>query len=106
MKKFIALIALSLFSTTLFAGEFPDISIKELQKAIKDGKVAVIGVNGPLLTKRDIFLPQFPSRRMARIWPSTCPRTRTPSWSLIAVAQDAVPISVEPKPPPNSDTKT
>ncbi len=46
MKKLIALISLSLFSTTLFAGEFPDISIKELQKAIKDGKVAVIDVNG------------------------------------------------------------
>ena len=46
MKKLIALISLSLFSTTLFAGEYPDISIKELQKAIKDGKVAVIDVNG------------------------------------------------------------
>ncbi len=46
MKKLIALITLSLFSTTLFAGEYPDISIKELQKAIKDGKVAVIDVNG------------------------------------------------------------
>ena len=46
MKKFISLIIISLFSTTLFAGEFPDISIKELQKAIEDGKVAVIDVNG------------------------------------------------------------
>jgi len=46
MKKIISLVILSLFSTTLFAGEFPDISIKELQKAIKDGKVAVIDVNG------------------------------------------------------------
>lgn len=52
MKKFIALIALSLFSTTLFAGEFPDISIKELQKAIKDGKVAVIDVNGATTYKK------------------------------------------------------
>ena len=40
------MLILSLFSTGLFAGEFPDISIKELQKAIKDGKVAVIDVNG------------------------------------------------------------
>ncbi len=46
MKKLIAVITLSLFSTTVFAGEYPDISIKELQKAIKDGKVAVIDVNG------------------------------------------------------------
>ena len=30
----------------LFAGEYPDISVKELQSAIKKGKVAVIGVNG------------------------------------------------------------
>jgi rhodanese-related sulfurtransferase len=47
MKKIISLFILALFSTTLFAGEYPDISIKELQKAIKDGKVAVIDVNGP-----------------------------------------------------------
>ena len=46
MKKIFSLLILSLFSTGLFAGEFPDISIKELQKAIKDGKVAVIDVNG------------------------------------------------------------
>ena len=52
MKKLIALIALSLFSTSLYAGEFPDISIKELQKAIKDGKVAVIDVNGPTSYKK------------------------------------------------------
>jgi len=52
MKKFIVLIALSLFSTSLFAGEFPDISIKELQKAIKDGKVAVIDVNGATTYKK------------------------------------------------------
>ena len=30
----------------LFAGEYPDISVKELQSAIKKGKVAVIDVNG------------------------------------------------------------
>ena len=52
MKKLIALIALSLFSTSLYAGEFPDISIKELQKAIKDGKVAVIDVNGQTSYKK------------------------------------------------------
>lgn len=46
MKKIIALFVLSLFSSALFAGEYPDISIKELQKAIKSGKVAVIDVNG------------------------------------------------------------
>ena len=34
------------FASNLVAGEYPDISIKELQKAIDAGKVAVIDVNG------------------------------------------------------------
>lgn len=46
MKKILTLFILSLFSFTLYGGEYPDISIKELQKAIKSGKVAVIDVNG------------------------------------------------------------
>ena len=46
MKKIISILILSLFGTALFAGEYPDISIKALQKAIADGKVAVIDVNG------------------------------------------------------------
>ena len=45
MKKIIPII-LSLISINLFAGEYPDISIKELQIAIKKGNVAVIDVNG------------------------------------------------------------
>ena len=45
MKKIIPII-LSLISLNLFAGEYPDISIKELQVAIKKGNVAVIDVNG------------------------------------------------------------
>ena len=46
MKKVISLFIFSLFSTSLFAGEYPDISIKDLQKAISKGEVAVIDVNG------------------------------------------------------------
>lgn len=46
MKKIIPLFILTLFSSFLFAGEYPDISIKELQKAIDKGDVAVIDVNG------------------------------------------------------------
>lgn len=46
MKKIISILILSLFGSSLFAGEYPDISINELQKAIKSGKVAVIDVNG------------------------------------------------------------
>ena len=37
---------LPVLASSLFAGEYPDISVKELQAALKDGKVAVIDVNG------------------------------------------------------------
>lgn len=46
MNKIIPLIVLCLFSSAIFAGEYPDISIKDLQKAISKGKVAIIDVNG------------------------------------------------------------
>ena len=47
MKKLITtLFALALAPIALFAGEFPDISITELKKAIADKKVVVIDVNG------------------------------------------------------------
>ncbi len=45
MKKIIALIAV-IFAVNVQAGEYPDISITDLEKAIKAGKVAVIDVNG------------------------------------------------------------
>ena len=46
MKKILSLFVAALFATTVYAGEYPDISIKDLQAAIKAGKVAVIDVNG------------------------------------------------------------
>jgi rhodanese-related sulfurtransferase len=46
MKKFLGLLAAALVAVTLFAGEYPDISINELKKAISDKKVTVIDVNG------------------------------------------------------------
>lgn len=46
MNKILTYITAFLFSSILYASEFPDISIKELQKAIKNGEVAVIDVNG------------------------------------------------------------
>ena len=46
MKKILTLLISSLFATAIFAGEYPDVSIKDLQKALKAGKVAVIDVNG------------------------------------------------------------
>jgi rhodanese-related sulfurtransferase len=45
MKKLVAL-ALALFAGSLMAAEYPDISIADLKKAIAEGKVAVIDVNG------------------------------------------------------------
>lgn len=47
MKKFLTLLAgASLLAVTALAGEFPDISIAELQASIKEKKVTVIDVNG------------------------------------------------------------
>jgi rhodanese-related sulfurtransferase len=47
MKKLLATVcALALSSIAVFAGEYPDISIAELKKAIADKKVTVIDVNG------------------------------------------------------------
>ena len=46
MKKLLLLLSMCLFSSALFAGEYPDISIAELEKAIESKKVVVIDVNG------------------------------------------------------------
>lgn len=47
MKKLLALATAVMFAaTTAFAGEYPDISIDELEAKIKAGKVTVIDVNG------------------------------------------------------------
>jgi rhodanese-related sulfurtransferase len=46
MKKLIALLAVAFITAPAFAGEYPDISIPELNKAIAEKKVTVIDVNG------------------------------------------------------------
>jgi rhodanese-related sulfurtransferase len=47
MKKILAFVtALALCATSAMAGEFPDISIDELETQIGKGKVTVIDVNG------------------------------------------------------------
>jgi len=46
MIKKLLTIAASLFAITAFAGEYPDISVAELKKAIADKKAVVIDVNG------------------------------------------------------------
>lgn len=46
MKKLIALLASALLVVSATAGEYADISVNALEKAIKAGKVTVIDVNG------------------------------------------------------------
>ncbi|MBP6785552.1 MAG: rhodanese-like domain-containing protein [Verrucomicrobiales bacterium] len=46
MKKILATLACALFATFAVAGEYPDISISELEAAIKKGDVILIDVNG------------------------------------------------------------
>jgi rhodanese-related sulfurtransferase len=47
MKKILALVtAIAFAATSAMAGEFPDISIEELETHIKKGDVTVIDVNG------------------------------------------------------------
>lgn len=46
MKKLLGLFTAALFAFSVIAGEYPDVSIKELKKAIESKKVTVIDVNG------------------------------------------------------------
>ncbi len=46
MKKLFTLLAASFIAVSAYAGEFPDISIADLKKAIADKKVTVIDVMG------------------------------------------------------------
>lgn len=46
MKKILTLLCAAIMGVTAYAGEFPDISITDLKKAIDDKAVTVIDVNG------------------------------------------------------------
>lgn len=46
MKKLFGLLTALALATVVFAGEYPDLSIKELKKAIAEKKVTLIDVNG------------------------------------------------------------
>ncbi|MEQ1838955.1 MAG: rhodanese-like domain-containing protein [Verrucomicrobiales bacterium] len=46
MKKILVTLACALFASFTFAGEYPDISISELEKAIENKEVILIDVNG------------------------------------------------------------
>lgn len=46
MKQILTLVSALFIAATAFAGEYPDISISELKKAIAEKKVTVLDVNG------------------------------------------------------------
>ncbi|MES2707448.1 MAG: rhodanese-like domain-containing protein [Verrucomicrobiota bacterium] len=46
MKKLLTALLSLLFTTSLFAGEFKDISVTDVKKAIAEKKVTLIDVNG------------------------------------------------------------
>jgi rhodanese-related sulfurtransferase len=47
MKKFIALLAASLLTASVYAGEFADISIKDVKAAADAKSAVIIDANGP-----------------------------------------------------------
>ena len=52
MKKLFALFAATFIAASAYAGEFPDISIEDLKKAIEAKKVTIIDVNGAASYKK------------------------------------------------------
>ena len=46
MKKLLTLVATLAIAASMYAGEYPDISIKELKAAIESKKVTLIDANG------------------------------------------------------------
>lgn len=46
MKKLIATLATVVFAASIFAGEFPDISVKEVKALSESKKAVIIDVNG------------------------------------------------------------
>jgi len=46
MKKILGLLTAFVLATVVIAGEYPDVSIKELKKSIESKQVTVIDVNG------------------------------------------------------------
>jgi rhodanese-related sulfurtransferase len=57
MKKLLALIAVAVLAVNVQAGEYPDVTITDLAKAIKAGKVVVIDVNGAASFKNKGHIP-------------------------------------------------
>lgn len=46
MKKILSFLAVALVATSVFAGEFPDVSVKEVKELSKSKKAVLIDVNG------------------------------------------------------------
>ena len=96
MKKLFTLLFSLLFTASVFAGEFPDISIADLKKAIDDKKVTVIDVNGTDSWKAGHVPTAIDFDTAGDKLADKLPRTKTPSWSLIAAVLPAVPTTPPP----------
>jgi rhodanese-related sulfurtransferase len=46
MKKLLTLLATTLITVSVFAGEFPDVSVTQVQKMVESKKAVLIDVNG------------------------------------------------------------
>ena len=98
MKNLIALIAV-IFAVNVQAGEYPDISIADLEKAIKSGKVAVIDVNGANSYAKRGHIPGAVSFSNKDALSQRSPKwAKTPSLWLTAATPVAPPTSVVPPP--------
>ena len=94
MKKLLSLFLLCSIGSFLQAGEYPDISVKELQKAIKDGKVTVIDVNGAKSFKRGHIPTAIDFSSQGKNLGKLLQRIRSSWLSHIAVDRVAVHTSV------------
>ena len=94
MKILTTLFSFLLVSSVLFAGEYPDISVKELQNAIKEGKVAVIDVNGQKSFSRGHIPTAIDFSSQEKNCPVCCPRIKILLSYHIVVDLGAVHTSV------------
>ena len=106
MKKILVTLACALFASFAFAGEYPDISISELEAAIKKGEVIVLDVNGSATYEKvtsPVRSTSVPRRTKS---PPFSVTTRTSSSLPIVAAPLARPTKQEPRPLKLPDSKT
>ena len=107
MKKLITLALGLVLSATAFAGDFADISVPDLKKAIAEKTVTVIDVNGSDSYKAGHIPTAIDYEKdSATSAIKPCRPTRRRSSSRIAVARSATPTRPPPRRPRNSATPT